>query len=70
MGGAALGSEIQGQITALGPDVVIAATLGSREDDGSNLERFIDTQDSGFLGQLFDLAELRRWLESEGHGRA
>lgn len=31
-------------------------------DDGSNLERFIDTQDSSFLGQLFDLAELRGWL--------
>lgn len=40
------------------------------EDDGSNLERFIDMQDAGFLGQLFDLAALRCWLESEGPGRA
>lgn len=39
-------------------------------DEGSNLERFIDTQDPNFLGQLFDLAELRAWLESEAPGRA
>lgn len=46
----------------------------AREDDGSNLERFIDTRDSDFLGQLFDLAELRDWLsrglQSEAPGRA
>lgn len=34
----------------------------AREDEGSNLERFIDMQDRDFLGQLFDLAELREWL--------
>ncbi len=31
-------------------------------DDGSNLDRFIDTEDRGFLGDLFDLSQLRRWL--------
>jgi hypothetical protein len=31
-------------------------------DDGSNLERFLDTEDGGFLGELFRLSVLRRWL--------
>ncbi|MFO7565181.1 MAG: hypothetical protein R6X02_21230 [Enhygromyxa sp.] len=35
-------------------------------DDGSNLERFIDTEDAGFLGRLFDLDELWRWLRESG----
>jgi protein N-terminal glutamine amidohydrolase len=35
------------------------------EDDGCNLERFIDTEDASFLGQLFELDELRAWLQSE-----
>lgn len=39
-------------------------------DDGCNLERFVDTADSSFLGQLFDLDELRSWLRSECAGHA
>ncbi|HLT38312.1 MAG TPA: hypothetical protein VK034_18630 [Enhygromyxa sp.] len=39
-------------------------------DDGSNLSRFIDTVDPGFLGRVFDLRELGRWLKSEGPDRA
>jgi hypothetical protein len=39
-------------------------------DDGSNLDRFLDTQDPGFLGQLFDLDALRRWVQSQADGRA
>jgi len=34
-------------------------------DDGSNLERFLDTHDPAFLGELFGLAELGRWLGRE-----
>jgi hypothetical protein len=40
------------------------------EDGGSNLARFVDTQDPGFLGQLFDLESLGRWLQSQADGRA
>jgi hypothetical protein len=32
------------------------------DDDGNNLDRFIDTSDPSFLGELFELGELRRWL--------
>lgn len=39
-------------------------------DDGSNLERFIDTRDPSFLGRLFDLPGLRRWLQSDDQARA
>lgn len=35
-------------------------------DDGSNLSRFIDTEDPGFLGRVFDLAAFGHWLQSEG----
>lgn len=33
-------------------------------DDGSNLARFIDTEDPEFLGTRFDLGALARWLEA------
>ncbi len=40
-------------------------------DDGSNLARFLDMEDQGFLGELFDLSGLRRWLlQSEAVARA
>jgi hypothetical protein len=51
--------EIMGEPPACAPD-----------DDGSNLARFIDVEDPNFLGQLFDLAELRRWFESDAPGHA
>jgi hypothetical protein len=31
-------------------------------DDGSNLDRFLDTTDAAFLGRVFDLPQLRAWL--------
>lgn len=36
-------------------------------DEGCNLDRFLDMDDAGFLGELFDLAELERWLNREAH---
>lgn len=40
-------------------------------DDGSNLARFLDMDDSDFIGELFDLPQLRRWLrQSESVVRA
>lgn len=40
-------------------------------DDGSNLDRFLDMDDARFIGELLDLAGLRRWLqESEAVDRA
>jgi hypothetical protein len=40
-------------------------------DDGSNLAEFLDMDDRAFLGELFDLPELRRWLwQSEAVTRA
>jgi hypothetical protein len=36
--------------------------VADRPDDGHNLDAFIDTTDTGFLGQCFDLPGLRRWL--------
>jgi protein N-terminal glutamine amidohydrolase len=44
------------------PEIVGEPPACAPVDDGSNLERFIDTEDPGFLGELFDLAGLRRWL--------
>ncbi|PRP93128.1 hypothetical protein ENSA5_45030 [Enhygromyxa salina] len=37
-------------------------------DDGSNLDRFFDTEDPDFLGALFSLTELRRWLATATSG--
>ncbi len=52
--------EILGEPPACAPD-----------DGGSNLERFIDTEDPGFLGELCDLHDLREWLsQSEPDARA
>lgn len=34
-------------------------------DEGSNLERFLDTEDPEFLGELVSLAELRAWLRAD-----
>jgi hypothetical protein len=40
-------------------------------DDGSNLARFLDMDDRAFVGELFDLSGLRRWLrQSEAVARA
>ncbi|KIG14195.1 hypothetical protein DB30_07053 [Enhygromyxa salina] len=35
-------------------------------DDGSNLDRFLDSEDSEFIGELLDLPGLRRWLAQSG----
>lgn len=40
------------------------------EDDGSNLDRFLDTEDPTFLGRVFDLPELRAWLRESDAGRS
>jgi hypothetical protein len=40
----------------------ILGELFGEPDDGSNLARFLDVDDQAFLGELFDLPGLRRWL--------
>lgn len=41
--------------------VIMGEPLGE-PDDGSNLSRFLDMDDSDFIGELFDLPRLHRWL--------
>jgi hypothetical protein len=49
----------------------ILGTPFGEPDDGSNLARFLDTDDPTFLGELYDLPGLRRWLsQSEALTRA
>jgi hypothetical protein len=60
--------------TAMQPPPTWPPIMGepvSEPDGGSNLARFLDTDDSDFIGELFDLPRLRRWLrQSESVVRA
>jgi hypothetical protein len=52
-----------------------APIMGERvpgaDDDGSNLDRFLDCEDREFIGELMDLHALRQWLaRSEAGERA
>ena len=50
--------------------VILGEMLGE-PDDGSNLARFLDMEDERFIGELFDLQGLHRWLrQSEVLARA
>lgn len=44
----------------------VAGESGTDEHDGANLERFLDTEDEGFLGRCLDLPGLRAWLTERG----
>jgi hypothetical protein len=50
---------------------IMGERIPGSDDDGSNLDRFLDCEDPGFVGEVLDLEQLRRWLaQSEAADRA